>query len=62
MQILMGGGLDEILIILVYTHCHNIMKIILVSYFFTGKFHEQLNNFSDGCLGSSNDEGRSEVR
>ena len=28
----------------------------------TGICHVQLTTFSDGCLGSNNDEGRSEVR
>ena len=34
----------------------------LMQHSVDGNRHVQLTTFSDGCLGSNNDEGRSEVR
>ena len=63
LQILMGGALYEMLSIFVHTHCRNILKIrICLHTLSMENAMSRLTTFSDGCLGSSNDEGRSEVR
>tara|TARA_B100000809_G_scaffold208166_1_gene210761 strand:- start:620 stop:808 length:189 start_codon:yes stop_codon:yes gene_type:complete len=62
MQMLAGGGLDGMKNIPVRSHCHCIPQVSLMQPSVNGNRHVQLTTFSDGCLGSNNDEGRSEVR
>ena len=60
MLMLQGGGAVMPVCLFVPTAVllHGNLKLSLVR----GNCHEQLTTFSDGCLGSINDEGRSEVR
>lgn len=57
----MGDGLDEMKDIFVHSHYRSHPNKVDVKIF-NCSCQEELTIFNDGCLGSSNDEGRSEVR
>ena len=57
----MGDGLDEMKDIFVHSHYRSHPNKVDVKIF-KCSCQEELTIFNDGCLGSSNDEGRSEVR
>ena len=61
MLMLQGGGADMPVRLLVPTAVLLAWQREIVPLV-RGNCHEQLTTFSDGCLGSINDEGRSEVR
>jgi hypothetical protein len=61
MLMLQGGGADMPVCLFVPTAVLLAWQCEIISLV-RGNCHEQLTTFSDGCLGSINDEGRSEVR